>query len=741
MSRELHKYTFKFLHVFILCALFLHSQAQKKYTVKDSIYVASMLEHAQLMEDNSLFDSALRISNECLNYCIGKNYLLGKAYAHNKLSDIYYQLTDFSKMAYHDSMAMHISEQLDDRFLLASSYNQLGLYFTEKGDKITASEFFNRALKMQQANNASSLSADIYNNVGYLYALQGEVDNATSYYILSLKLYEKLDDKAGQAKVIDNLSSLFYSINKFDEAISYQKKSIDIRKNTMDHYGLAIAYSNMSQMYLAVDSIDVAFSYQQLGMKNAESSGSKKLIAQAYIASGLLYSKDGNAEKSLENELKAIKLLEEIDEKGMLSRRYIAAGIAYAKTDSSTALNYFNKAIALSTELHNLENLRDVYAYMNIMYRERKDFYNAYYNYRKYISYRDSIINDGTLTKIAELQTKYETEKKDAQIIQLNNEQTIQQLELEKQKAIINGNFLQAKEKQNEIDLLIQTKELQDLRIKKQEEDISREKILAQVNEQKRKLAEQEQQIKNKQLQNEMLIRNFMIGGFIILALAGWVFFNRYQLKKQLEQKNILLKERSRISSELHDEVGSTLSSINILSHSAKNNILSDTNKSTELLEKINSNSQRMMDAMNDIVWSINPDNDNLESLLVRMKEFAAEILESKNIGYDILVDNDLLQIKLSPEIRRDIYLVFKEGINNIAKYSGASNALVKIINTKNSLSMQIKDNGCGFDINNFKQGNGLNNMRNRALQHGGEFSMTTEQGNGTTIKLSLPIA
>jgi tetratricopeptide (TPR) repeat protein len=176
----------------------------------------------------------------------------------------------------------------------------------------------------------------------------------------------------------------FYSIKKFDEAISYQKKSIDIRKNTMDHYGLAIAYSNMSQMYLAVDSIDVAFSYQQLGMKNAESSGSKKLIAQAYIASSLLYSRDGNTEKALENELKAIKLLEEIDEKGMLSRRYIAAGIAYAKTDSLTALNYFNKAIALSTELHNLENLRDVYAYMNIMYRERKDFYNAYYNYRKY---------------------------------------------------------------------------------------------------------------------------------------------------------------------------------------------------------------------------------------------------------------------------------------------------------------------------------------------------------------------
>jgi hypothetical protein len=132
MPGELHKYTSKFLHVFIFCMPFLYSQAQKNYTAKDSIYVASMLEQAQLLEDNSLFDSALRISNECLNYCIAKNYLHGKAYAHNKLGDIYYQLTDFSSMAYHDSMAMKISDRLEDRFFISFFIQSSWLIFYGK---------------------------------------------------------------------------------------------------------------------------------------------------------------------------------------------------------------------------------------------------------------------------------------------------------------------------------------------------------------------------------------------------------------------------------------------------------------------------------------------------------------------------------------------------------------------------------------------------------------------------------
>jgi signal transduction histidine kinase len=647
------------------------------------------------------------------------------------MADIAYQQTNITAMGHFDSLALLASKNLNNANVKATSLNLLGLYFAEQGKKIEAESLFFDALKTE-GNNKSALVADVFNNIGYLYGLQGEPEKAADWHIKSLEIYEKLDDKNGEAKTLDNIATLYYNLSKFDKAISFQKKSIGIRKNTNDHYGLAIAYSNISQMYLAIDSLEYAFSYQQLGMENAQLSGSKKLIAQSHIALSLLYSKQGENKKALEEELKAISLLEEIGDKEMLSRRYIAAGISYGKEDSITAVDYFNRAIALSAELHNHENLRDAYAYLNIFYRERKDFYNAYYNYRKYISYRDSIINEGTLGRIAELQTKYETGKKDARIKQLTDEQLIQRLQLEKQKAVITGNLLAAKEKQNEINLLVKTRALQTLEIKKQEQDLQTQTILAKITEQKRKLAEQDTQLKEKQLQKEKLLRNIIIGSFFLAGIIIFGLFNRYQLKKKLEQQAAMLKERNRISSELHDEVGSTLSAINILSHGAKTNLQKNINKSAEMISKIGESSQSMMLAMKDIVWSINPGNDSMQSIIVRMKEYAAEILEAKNIDYYFITDNEVISQPLTEQLRRDIYLVFKEAVNNLAKYANTPTAEIDLHSDKNIIHLTVKDNGKGFDTTKSASGNGLKNMRMRTAAHKGSLTITsTNEGTG----------
>jgi two-component system, NarL family, sensor histidine kinase UhpB len=143
--------------------------------------------------------------------------------------------------------------------------------------------------------------------------------------------------------------------------------------------------------------------------------------------------------------LKSIPLFEEVGENNMLARRYIAVGILHkALKDSVNALVYYQKAYDLSVALNNKYNLRDLYFYKAIFYKDHKDFYNAYEMYKKYILYRDSIINEETKTKIADVQARYETEKKDREILQLNTEQRIRELEIEKQKAIIAGNMLEA---------------------------------------------------------------------------------------------------------------------------------------------------------------------------------------------------------------------------------------------------------------------------------------------------------
>ena len=158
----------------------------------------------------------------------------------------------------------------------------------------------------------------------------------------------------------------------------------------------------------------------------------------------------------------------------------------------------------------------------------------------------------------------------------------------------------------------------------------------------------------------------------------------------------------------MHDDMGSTLSTINILSEMAKMKVQQDTGKTSEYLNKISDNSTRMMEAMDDIVWSINPMNDNMGKITARMREFATGVLEAKDIDFSFRVDEPVLDIKLDMEQRRDFFLLFKEAVNNLAKYSQCRHATIEISINGLFLTMKIEDDGIGFDVNNADSGNGL---------------------------------
>jgi signal transduction histidine kinase len=123
------------------------------------------------------------------------------------------------------------------------------------------------------------------------------------------------------------------------------------------------------------------------------------------------------------------------------------------------------------------------------------------------------------------------------------------------------------------------------------------------------------------------------------------------------------------------------------------------------------------------------------------MRNFAFELLGAKNIDFDFKVDDSVAQMNLSMEARKNLYLVFKEAINNLVKYSEANRASFSITSTKNNLVLLIRDNGKGFDPHQITEGNGLKNMRKRAEEIGGRFLIESEIGNGTTIQLILKAA
>jgi signal transduction histidine kinase/ligand-binding sensor domain-containing protein len=220
-----------------------------------------------------------------------------------------------------------------------------------------------------------------------------------------------------------------------------------------------------------------------------------------------------------------------------------------------------------------------------------------------------------------------------------------------------------------------------------------------------------------------------------LLALLIYVFHS-------LRVKRLLAVEklRNRVARDLHDDMGSTLSTINILSSMAKSRIGSDPVKTTEYLGKISDNSQRMMDAMDDIVWSIKPSNDNMQKIAARMREFANNVLEAKEIELDFRVDEAIFDTTLDMEARRDFFLVFKEAINNAAKYSKASMVVVRVGLHSKRLVLLVEDNGVGFDPELADSGNGLGNMRKRADALNGRLQFVSKPGEGTHVTLNIPV-
>jgi len=221
------------------------------------------------------------------------------------------------------------------------------------------------------------------------------------------------------------------------------------------------------------------------------------------------------------------------------------------------------------------------------------------------------------------------------------------------------------------------------------------------------------------------------------IAVAGLIYFiHRLRVNRLLAMEKV----RTRIARDLHDDMGSTLSTINILSEMAKMKVNLDATKTSEYLEKISDNSSRMMEAMDDIVWSINPMNDSMQRIAARMREFATGVLEARNIDFTFRVDDEVQNLKLDMEARRDFFLLFKEAVNNLAKYSQCQHAIIDISIQKERLIMKIMDDGVGFDMQQADNGNGLINMHKRAQSLNGTLKIESSPGNGTKVLLDVPL-
>jgi ligand-binding sensor domain-containing protein len=237
-----------------------------------------------------------------------------------------------------------------------------------------------------------------------------------------------------------------------------------------------------------------------------------------------------------------------------------------------------------------------------------------------------------------------------------------------------------------------------------------------------------------------IVIRPFFWKTWWFISLSVLIIITLSFLAYQYRVSQIIKIERlrRRIATDLHDEVSSTLSSISILSDILGGQ--TENGRAAKMVAEIGLGARTMLERIDDIIWIVNPKNDNFRDLGLRIREFSIPLFESKNIAFQISYDAELAKRSIPIEIRRNVYLIAKEAINNLIKYSQCSNASIVIRQQIPNLVMEITDDGTGFNPDAETTRNGLQNMHQRAAQIKADLDIISSLGHGTSITLLFKI-
>lgn len=522
-----------------------------------------------------------------------------------------------------------IFQRLNDTVETMYMYVNLANVYSSSSKFSESALYLLKADSLAKNKNDIQVEAGIKKQMGILYREQGDYKKAITNLTESISLYRSVKDTSHYLDVVSSLCISYNQMSLPDSSLVLLKQSIPlIRSSGTSTYLKAMLSEQFGDTYFALASYPKALeSYKEAYDFFASETSNADM---AYEAMNL-----GKTCIQIKNYSDAEKYLL----------------LAYRTNDSLHLVNYSGDAANQLSELYKTtHNWQKAYQWLEI-----KD------------NLRDSLNLKDQNEKTAELETKYETEKKD-----------------------------------NEINLLKKDKQLNMLTLQKQK-----------------------------------TFRYGAIVFLVLLVLIGLLAINRYRVVQRSKRLFEIEKLRNNIARDLHDDIGSALSSINIISKVVLENPAEKENVHLHL-KKIQDNSGYMLESMSDIVWTINPVNDSLEKVIFKMKEFAADLLEPMNIQYEFIQSKDFSNMQLDLNQRKNLYLVFKEAINNAAKYSNCTQIMISILHQNNSLVLEVKDNGKGFDTANQFTGNGLKNIRQRAAEMNGSAVISSRAGKGTTVLLKI---
>lgn len=589
---------------------------------------------------NTSVDSAVLFGEKALALSTEINYQRGMAQAYNDIGIARYYGGNFNEAIQSYQHSLTLRKQLADKRDIAAVYNKLGIVY-QKLSKFTEALYYNiLALKLFEEIEFYKGVSYGYNNVAIIYDNLGNTDKAIFYHQKSIEIKLKMNDQVGLAGSYSNLGNVYRQVKKYDLAKMYYLKSIAILRIIEDLEYLSSALNNLGTLMILTGQANKAIAYMEEGMQIREKNSDQKALVSSYVNLADAYNQLNDYKKEEAYLRKALQLSVHVDGMRELAVLKFKAANAFAKTGNT------KEAITL---------------------------------YQEHIALNDTLLNTDVVTKVAEMETKYDTEKKEAQNKLLQQENQIQELALEQKRiqlmALLGALVLC---------IVIGLYSYNQYKHKKE-----RELNAALMKEEKRRLA-------------------------AIISTQE--------------------EERKRISGELHDGIGQMLSVVKMNMSAMEEELpLQQLKQAIQLLDE-------SCTELRNISHHLMPAVLMKKGLVNAVEEFCATINMSKKIHLSFYADTFE---RVHGSIEVNVYRIIQELVQNITKYAQATEVNLNINYENDTLKLMVSDNGIGLNTEAIKnsKGNGWSNIYSRVSIMHAQLEIDSSPGNGTTIFIDVPLA
>lgn len=626
------------------------------------------------------FRTAEKICTEALSLAGSIRYEAGIASALSTQSLIYANTNRTEEALKGLQQAIRQTEQQGQTQTMEILLDALSICWLQKGQYDSAAACSERFRALSSAPPRTNIQARQALTAARIHIKRGRQLKAMQFYDAALSVFKKENDEDGLAAAEDVLGELYYAQRLFDKAKTAFRHSLLSFQKSNNYVGSVMALLHLGNTFYLESSDDSAGTCYLKALQLCDSLGDINGSVVCYSNLSRLALDEGHTAKALQYAETALSLIAPGNYQTIEASNYQQMGDIYAEMGQfEKAINYVQKALSAARQADHKTIIKDCYKSLSEIYEAMHRHEQALHYLLAAYRLKDTIQPIHFNQQLAELEAKYESEQKDG-----------------------------------EIKLLQQQKEISLLKLEQQQHALNRQKIL------------------------------LLLALLIILTGSGVVYLytTRRRLKEQLRRREIIQQteeaERMRIAKDIHDELGSGLSRIRFLSQQAENS----NNEIARLnaLHNISESSQEILSNMRDLIWAMNPENATLDSLVARIREYASDYLEELPVTIRFCIPDTIPERKVSKEFSRNIFMIVKELLQNVVKHAAASELNLQL-NTEQEFLLVLQDNGRGFLPDEAaRKGNGLRNMKARSQLLKGSLQIYSEPGKGTTSTLKCPI-